>query len=1122
MTDKENGMSMKRINVAKALLAGAMVCGMAACASADVVAYWPFGISGLADASGNGHSLVKSDGGVVLSNGMARLDGTQTKFSTALPLDLSAYTNLTVEFWMRMTVATTNTGIMIEHTETFNSNAGAFMIDAAEAGAAGKVTGGFRTSSSFGYNLDETPANATTNGEWHHVAVVYNASKTGADRSMLYFDGVAQSTWSTFTNFEATAFCNAYFYIGSRANNSYRYVGDLDDIRISSTALTTNEFLLTRSAEDPRLVAYWPFDRGSELADQSGHSNTLVSGSGVVFSNGVAVLDGSQSTFHTLGSLDLTACTNLTIECFMRTTASAASSMVLEHSANATNNPGAFAVSQTGGALIGGFRTDDGGNYDSSGDGTALTNGAWHHVALVYDAASNGADRVRLYVDQVRQTSSAVYTNDVLSAFRNEILYIGTRANGEAPFTGELDDVRIVDAVLATNQFLKAHSVDAPTVLAYWPFARGNEKTDASGHGFSLALKSPSDVNFKDGAADFFGHSGLYTSTRFDLSSFKTVTIEGFFKSNFTNGSPILVELSQNYNGPAGTFCLSAGMFTNNAMGAGFKTTTGYNIETAAQGAFANGVWHHIAYVIDLTVTNGTDRARLYLDKVRQNKTNNSSTGNTPFVSDQQLFLGWRGSSADWNFIGDMDDVRITTAALSTNEFLNPSLRTEEPLTNRVIAYWTFDTTNGFADATGHGNTLTGGGVVFTNDAAVFGGASTVKTVNKLNLAGYSAVTVEYFIRTVSTGVQIMLEQSAIIGSNPGGFYSDVNEFNAGAVAGAFKTSNGNNIESSSVGTVNDGQWHHVAIIIDRAKSGTDRLQLYLDSVRQSKTGGFNSATDTSLINDYLYIGSRYNNTTFKYVGQLDDIRITGKALTSAEFLKRPMTVLPPVIAYWPFTRRHELEDASGNGNSLTNKGVTFNAAAGSAVFTGNQEVFGTAKTLCLYLYNALTMECFVRSSASANTQTILEASTNAPLLQGTFRLSALAGSGFAESAFTTAYYTYVGGSAYRYNLDRSDVGNSVTDGKWHHLALVIDSSVAGANRAKLFFDWVPQSYITNTNFDLTTAFLNAPFFIGSRANSLNKFAGELDDIRISGAALTADQFLTKRSSPPGTLLRVQ
>jgi hypothetical protein len=384
---------MMRINAAKVFLFGAVVCGMAAGSSAEVVAYWPFGMNGLDDASGKGHTLLKSAAGVVLSNGVARLDGTQTKFSTALPLDLSSYTNLTVEFWMRTTAAAT-TGIMIEHTETFNSNSGAFMIDVAEGGVSGKVTGGFRVGA--WYNLDETPADVAADGQWHHVAVVYDSSKTNVARSVLYFDCAVQSAWTNYTGDAATSFRNAYLYIGSRANNAYKFVGDLDDIRISNAALATNDFLQTRSDSDARVVAYWPFDRGNELADASGQGNTLASGSGVVFSNGVAVLNGAQTAFGTAATLDLTACSNLTVECFLRTTAGEGASMLLEHSANATNTPGAFALSRTGSTLTGGFRMDDGGNFDSSGTGTTLTNGAWHHVALVYDAASNGADRVRL------------------------------------------------------------------------------------------------------------------------------------------------------------------------------------------------------------------------------------------------------------------------------------------------------------------------------------------------------------------------------------------------------------------------------------------------------------------------------------------------------------------------------------------------------------------------------------------------------------------------------------------------------------------------------------------------------------------------------------------------------
>ena len=1110
-------MSMKRINVVTALLTGALACGLADRASAEVVAYWPFGISGLADASGHGNTLVKSDAGVVLSNGAALLDGSQTKLSTILPLDLSGYSNLTVEFWMR-TTSTTGPGIMLEHTESFNDHAGAFLVDVSEGGA-GNVVGGFLTGS--GHNLDTTPTGVANDGAWHHIALVYDATKAGAERSVLYFDGQPQSTWDGHAGDGPASFCNAYLYIGSRANKQFTFTGDLDDIRISNTALAPSQFLQTRSAEEPRLVAYWPFDRGNELADASGHGNALVSGSGVVFSNGVAVMSGSQTAFGTAAALDLTACSSLTIECFLRTTASEGASMVLEHSANATNNPGAFAVSRNENTLTGGFRTDDGGNCDSTGTGTELLNGAWHHVALVYDAASNGADRVRLYVDQVRQTPSGVYTNDVLSAFRNEVLYIGTRANGEQPFIGEMDDVRIVDAALATSQFMNTRTDDTPPVIAYWPFAHGGVQADASGHGFTLALKDAGAVAFKDGSAVFTGHGGLYTPNHLDLSPFKALTVEFFIRTTDTKG-PLVAELSRNYNDIPGAFALSAGMMADNKAGGGYRTSNGFNIEEAATGAITDGAWHHIAYVIDLTAASGVELSRLYLDGIRQTRVDwaNSSAA-TPFASDQSLFLGWRGSTGNYNFIGDVDDVRITGAALSTNDFMSAAARTEDIATNAVIAFWPFDSANGLADASGHGNTLTGDGVTFTQGEAIFGGFETLRTANNLDLRPYSAVTLEYFIWTTSTGAQMILEQSPNYNNVPGAFYSLLGDWGVpGMMDMAFRTVDGVNMEATAGGVANDGMWHHIAQVIDTTKSGADRVQLYFDSVRQPKYLFFNSGAPTPLVSDILYIGSRDANS-LQFVGRLDDIRITGKALTPAEFLTRPTTVLPPVVAYWPFERNRELEDASGNGYTLSNSGVTFNALSGSAVFNGSQEAFCTPKNLDFRWCDALTVECFVKA-ASANEHILLETSASAPFYQGAFVLSTLAGSGRTESAFVTAADSFFDGTTYRYNVDRSDEGKTLTDGKWHHLALVIDPAKAGADRARLYFDRVQQTLATADNSDLATAFLNAPLYIGSRANSESKFSGELDDVRITGVALTPDQFLAARSIPKGTLIQLR
>jgi hypothetical protein len=130
---------------------------------------------------------------------VAVFSGTQTVFSTASKLDLTGNSNLTVEFFMRLT--STNKGMMmVEQTNPYWQNTGAFMVDVNETGT-GTVMGGYCTlAAGTKLNLDITPTNAASDGLWHHVAIVYNKTKTGADRPCSTSTRVAQGTYLSYTN----------------------------------------------------------------------------------------------------------------------------------------------------------------------------------------------------------------------------------------------------------------------------------------------------------------------------------------------------------------------------------------------------------------------------------------------------------------------------------------------------------------------------------------------------------------------------------------------------------------------------------------------------------------------------------------------------------------------------------------------------------------------------------------------------------------------------------------------------------------------------------------------------------------------------------------------------------
>jgi pimeloyl-ACP methyl ester carboxylesterase len=430
-----------------------------------VVAYWNFnsGSNGVTDVSGNGHTLANS--GVVISNGIAVFSGSQTNFSTASPLNLSACTNVTVEFFMR-TASTNGLMMLLEHSASIGTNPGGFFIDLNE-NKAGQLYGSFKTTASW--NVDQTAANAAGDGQWHHVAWVYDTTLTGADRTVLYFDRIAQGTYLSFTNSDAPLLLNGTLYIGSRANSTFRYVGELDDLRISAAALTASQFLQARDGETPPVIAYWRFDRSAPLADSSGNRNMLTQ-SGVTFTNGAAILNGKQATFNTLGTLNLTTCSNLTVEFFMRTTASK-KMMALEQTSLYFTYPGAFMadVNETGvgaGDVMGGFCTASGTKLNLDITPTnAAADGRWHHVALVYDRTQSGVNRSRLYFDGVSQGTYSTWADGSDSLFQNATLYIGSRANTTYTFTGELDDIKFTGAALTPLEFMKKRTYYGGTAL---------------------------------------------------------------------------------------------------------------------------------------------------------------------------------------------------------------------------------------------------------------------------------------------------------------------------------------------------------------------------------------------------------------------------------------------------------------------------------------------------------------------------------------------------------------------------------------------------------------------------------------------------------------------------------
>ena len=83
-----------------------------------------------------------------------------------------------------------------------------------------------------------------------------------------------------------------------------------------------------------------------------------------------------------------------------------------------------------------------------------------------------------------------------------------------------------------------------------------------------------------------------------------------------------------------------------------------------------------------------------------------------------------------------------------------------------------------------------------------------------------------------------------------------------------------------------DGRWHHFALVYDWNETTYRIVRLYRDGTLVTEfASNFASPTGVNLCSDRLFIGSR-GGSSLKFVGQLDDIKITGRALAPSEFMK--------------------------------------------------------------------------------------------------------------------------------------------------------------------------------------------------------------------------------------------
>ena len=354
--------------------------------------------------------------------------------------------------------------------------------------------------------------------------------------------------------------------------------------------------------------------------------------------------------------------------------------------------------------------------YSGNGLGkTKVNDGAWHHVAFTYDGS-----KVRIYVDYALDIknsdgSDRVYdkTGAIPTYSSDNATWVGGYATGDAnyggrKFPGVIDEIRVSNATLQPEQFLRMQRLDADDddvarvsfELDEYGFRQNDyfNISDNLGPNRNLAVfrrvsgadESSCDTETKAGAviademysdmrpenvASYFQATNAtgkanyihvpYVSTMISGSdgAAASYTVEMFYKTRGTvRGTTNNRQVLMKFGGGTPFFNVLFNA-TDSKLLYVSRTDGSQNYDSASENA-DDGKWHHVAAVVD----GAAEKISFYFDY----RLAKSRTGQLPDIgaSSSSLFFGATHSGTGQWFDGWMDDIRVTKRALTPQEFL--------------------------------------------------------------------------------------------------------------------------------------------------------------------------------------------------------------------------------------------------------------------------------------------------------------------------------------------------------------------------------------------------------------------------------------------------------------------
>ncbi|MBN2450843.1 MAG: hypothetical protein JXR77_10670, partial [Lentisphaeria bacterium] len=1068
-----------------------------------------------------------------VGNAMApRFDGSNDRVSVPLVTAAAFADEATTEVWFR---TTTTSRHMLFGTLAGLAN-GLYINRFSTAGDLLFLFDGNSGNDSVGFGT------GVADGQWHHAAGVYDHGEV-----RTYIDGqyVGSKT-------EVLALSTAAKgYIGADGDGSQVYRGDLAEVRVWNVARTEAQLRADMARRltgtEPGLVGYWPLDEtvGTAALDHSPTGNPGVLGGGdaarvplrvpavvpfgAAVDAGVLLFDGSNDFVSIPDDDALDVTTAFTLEAWIFPTAIAGSDRgILSKVGGAGGNNGYQFLATTG---AGGDSLTV--QFNGAGQGWPshwLTVGGldlaghWTHVAATYDHQD-----LVLYRDGIeagRKTIGPVTVANSASSLR-----ISGDDNNHVHFAGRISDVRVWNVARDPWQIARAMALrlvgNEPGLAGYWPLDEGegataadrtaNGNTGTLGGGNADASPAWEDIRVPPRITRLFAETadtGGMDMEQWTQPGVFTLTGSGG-DATFGDGNEVDITAQIEAASVDSATGLVSFDFAAAAPQDVYRLEAAATVVDAAGNALGYGEGYRSApLALQGEVSTVAMRLAAASDSGAHDDDAITAVTRPEFLVD----VNRAGTLAvDFEGDGTADETRDVPAA-GLYAFLPAADLPDGPYTATVI----------FTPAVGSAVGAELGFVIDTSAPAVnpvttglpprFDGSNDTIPTPALQ-AAFADETVTFSLWFRAEGAGVLVAETANPWANSGGWHTSLMEILS---TGEVKVRVWE-LAAISVGTVAFGEWHHVAVVYDKAAL-TQRG--YLDGVEAATVvNGDRKAPWESGYSAHYLLGAKdgtHMGSGAWFRGCIQRFAVWSTARTAAEIAAEFANGLDGaeagLVLYYPLDEGAGMValDAAGGDHNATFGNGNADAAplwgdgpAGAATvsvgtalrFDGSNDFVDMGDVLDWGASDSWTVETwFFKASAATAGQKILN--------KGMTTSGTPAGTGYQLRLINrTLEFTVTGVGT----PSVASVAPEPSPFAWHHVAGVLDR---GAGELRLYID---GELVATTPFtDLGSLDTNIPLAIGALhrgayGSTVEFFSGALSEVRLWQTVRTAAEIRDTR-----------